>query len=316
MGEKSFSDLNSRRRFNKDTVSIYMMLFPSFFLFVCISVYPFMWAVRYVFYSYDGLTKPYFLGFENFVRAFTRDKILWKGVINTFEYAIRKLLFIIPLALITAVLLNKNTKFKDIFRILFFVPTVISSAIAALIFYFIYSPYNGVLNSLLSAIGLIKSPIDWLGNVSLVMGSIVVLAVWSGFGNYMILFLAGLQSIPDELNESATLDGASAFQHFFNITLPLLGPITKVILLLAITTALKDYQTIMVMTNGGPLDRTQVMYLYVYHLMFGSGGLGPSTGGTRLQYGYGATVGLISSVISGIITIIYLKYSKKMDEIY
>ena len=128
----------------------------------------------------------------------------------------------------------------------------------------------------------------------------------------MILFLAGLQSIPQDVYESGDMDGASRVQSFFHITLPMLGPVLKVVLLLAITTALKDYQSVMVLTGGGPRDRTQVMFLYVYQLMFGN----ENATAAQLQIGYGATAGLVSAVIIGIATFIFLNLSKKLDEVY
>ena len=304
-----------KRKINRDNICLFLMLLPAIVLFLAVSLYPFIWAVRYIFYSYDGFTKEYFVGFDNLIRIFTRDPLYWKSVLQTFEYAVKKLIFVLPLALIAAVILSKKLFGKHFFRITFFIPTVISSAVASLIFYFIFIPYNGILNNMLQAVGLIRHPIDWLGDMSKVMGSIVMVAVWAGFGNYMILFLAGLQSIPDELYESSKIDGANPIQEFIYITIPMLGPVLKIVLMLAIVVALRDYQNIMVLTNGSPLGRSEVMLLYVYKLLFGDES-SQFASGSQIQYGYGATTGFISSIIIGIITLIYLKFSKKMDQIY
>jgi raffinose/stachyose/melibiose transport system permease protein len=264
-----------------------------------------------VFFDYDGY-KAYYVGLDNFTRLFTRDTTYWGSVLHTFEYATLKLVFILPVALISAVLLSKALKGTNFFRILFFTPTVISSVIYGLIFYFIYSPYNGTLNYLLMNIGLGHTMIDWLGDPKTAMLSIVMVAVWGGFGNYMILLVAGLQSIPQELYESSKMDGANSVQNFFYVTLPMLGPILKVVLMLAITSALKDYEVIMVMTGGGPQERTDVMFLYIYYLLFGN----PKSLAVRYQIGYGATAGLVSAVIIGMITVAYLRVSRKLDDIY
>lgn len=290
-------------------MSLGLMLLPTILLFVVVSIYPFMWMIKYVFYDYNGFAE-YFIGFDNFKRVFTNDPIYWKSVVNTFQYAGLKLIGIIPLSLVVAVILNQKLLGKNLFRLVFFIPTVISAAVYSLIFFFIYSPYNGTLNEMLMNAGIISSKIDWLGSPTTAMISIIIVAIWGGFGNYMILFLAGLQSISQDVYESADIDGCSKVQSFFYITVPMLGPVLKVVLLLAITTALKDYESIMVLTNGGPVGSTQVMFLYIYQLMFGSETV------AGVQIGYGAAVSLVSAVIIGIVTVIFLKLSKKLDDVY
>lgn len=302
-----------KERFNRiktdGSLTASIMTLPSILLLLIVSIYPFTWITKYMFYDYNGFTK-YFIGFDNFIRIF-RDKIYWNSVLHTFEYATLKLLFILPLSLGVAVLVTKGLKGSSLFRGIFFLPTVISAAIYSLIFYFIFASYNGVLNSMLSIIGIIDQPIDWLGSPSTAMNAIIVVAVWGGFGNYMILFISGLSSIPEELYESAKIDGAGSITLFFRITLPLLGPMLKVILMLAITTALKDYESILVMTGGGPNHRTSVMFSYIYTLCFGSDSVG-----SAIQIGYGAVLSVVSAVIIGIITVIYLRISKKLDNLY
>lgn len=296
-----------RKGFNKDSLVVFFMLAPALLLLTVVSIYPFIWIFQYIPYDYNGFTK-YFVGLDNIKRVFS-DTLYWKSVLHTFEYAAMKLVVIMPLSLITAVLLNQKLKASALFRGIFFLPTVISSAVYCLIFYFIFAAYNGVLNGMLKYVGIIKSPIDWLGDPSTAMISVVIVAIWGGFGNYMILFSSGLTSISDDVYESAKIDGANGVQTFFRITLPLLGPVLKVVLMLAITTALKDYQSIMVLTGGGPNNRTQVMFLYIYQLCFGSGS-------TSLQIGYGAVLSIVSAFIVGVITLIYLKVSKKLDDVY
>lgn len=291
----------------KDNLTVWLMLAPTLFLFLVVSVYPFLWIARYMFYDYNGFVE-YYIGLDNF-RRLLADKLFFKSIIHTLEYSFYKLITIIPLALIVSVLLNSKLKGKNFFRTVFFVPTVISAAVASLVFYFIYSPYNGILNGTLNALQITQAKIDWLGSANLVMLSIIFTAIWGGLGNYMVLFLAGLQSIPDSIYESSRIDGANRLQDFFYITIPMLRPVMKVILMLAITTALKDYQSIMVLTGGGPAGRSQVMFLYVYQLMFGN-----ENAGGAVQIGYGATVGLASSLIIALITVIYLYLSKKMDD--
>lgn len=305
MKEKlGFAERLKRAGSRGDFASVFMLL-PAVFLLVVISIYPFCWLFRYIFYDYNGFT-AYYIGFKNFTRMF-QDAVFWRSVLHTFEYAVMKLIIIIPLSLLLAVLLNQKIKGSGIFRGIFFMPTVISSAVYSLIFGFIFAVYNGVLNAYLQKIGMIHSPIDWLGSASIVMISIIIVAVWGGFGNYMILFMSGLSSISEEIYESCKMDGANGVQSFFYITLPMLSPVLKVILMLAITTALKDYESILVLTNGGPNSRSEVMFTYIYKLIFGSQ--------TTPQIGYATVLSIMAALIIGVITAVYMYLARKLDDV-
>lgn len=298
-----------RKKWLNGDIPMWFMLAPTIFFIVVISLYPFLWICRYIFYDYNGF-KAYYIGLDNFKRAFT-DEIYWQSVVHTFEYAILKLLFVIPLSLITAVLLQRKRFGSGLFQGVYFLPTVISSAVYSLIWYFIFATYNGVLNGYLQAGHIISQPIDWLGSTKTAMIAVVIVAIWGAFGNYMILLISGLAGIPDDVYESAKIDGASGVQTFFKITLPMLGPVLKMVIMLAVTTAFKDYQSILVLTGGGPNNRTHVMFSYIYQLTFGT-----ANSGANLQIGYGSVLSIFSAVIVGIITLIYLRFSKKMDEVY
>ncbi len=286
-----------------------LMLAPSIiFLLVC-SVYPFAWIFRYITYNYDGIpAHTRFTGMRNF-NTMLADTKFWSSVGTTFEYALWKLVFIIPLALIMAVLLNQKLRGSSFFRGVFFMPTVISSSISGMIFTFIFATGNGILNGILQSLGLYNQPIGWLTDTSVVMSAVIIMSVWAGFGNYMLYFVTGMTSISEDVYESSRIDGANGVQTFFKITLPMLSPVLKVVLMLAITGAFKDYEAIMVLTNGGPGTRTNVMFLYIFNLIFGTG-----SNATR-QIGYGALLSLVAAVIVGIVTIIYNLVAKKLDDV-
>ncbi len=288
-------------------LSATLMLTPAIiFLCVC-SIYPFLWIFRYICYNYNGFKATY-TGARNFTRMLS-DTVFWDSVGHTFEYAAMKLVFIIPLALLMAVLLNQKLRGSSFFRGVFFMPTVISTAITGMIFTFIFATGNGILNAALMNLGFISKPIGWLNNPSIVMWSVIILAVWGGFGNYMLYFVTGMTGISEDVYESAKIDGANGIQTFFKITLPMLAPVLKVVLMLAITGAFKDYEAIMVLTNGGPGNRSMVMFLYIYNLIFGS------QTGAPPQIGYGALLSLVSAVIVGIVTGVYMLVSKKLDDV-
>ncbi len=287
-------------------VTAMVMLIPAVLMLAVVSIYPFLWMFRYLMYDYNGMTS-YFSGTYNFTRML-EDKIFWESVGHTFEYAALKLVFIIPLSLIMAELMVQKIKGSGIFRVIYFMPTIISTAISALVFSFIFAAYNGVLNAVLRATGIIDQNVNWLGDKNVAMWAVIIVAIWGGFGNYMIYFMSGLSGISKDVYESAMVDGASGLTTFFRITLPMLSPMLKVILMLAITGAFKDYESIMVLTQGGPDDRTQVMFLYIYQLIFG-------TATTTPQIGYACVLSLVAALIVGIVTAVYLLIAKKLDDV-
>lgn len=284
----------------------YVFILPSLFLTVALGVYPIAWALRYMFYDYQGYGTPKFIGLENFARLF-RDHEFWASVYNTFIYAGGKIILTLPLSLILAVMLNKGLKGKGLLRAIYFMPTIISSSVMAIVFFTIFNSFNGMLNQFLVKFGF--GSIDWLGP-KYAMLTVIITAVWGAIGNYMLLFIAGLQGIPDDIYESASLDGANAVQRFWYITIPMLGRVLQMIVMLAIITALKGYESIMVLTEGGPFGKTEVMYLYVYKLFFPIS----STSTTVQQLGYGSAVGFTTALIVGAITGLYFYMSNKMSQ--
>ncbi|WP_199621810.1 carbohydrate ABC transporter permease [Paenibacillus alkalitolerans] len=290
----------------------YAFIFPSLFLTVVLAIYPIVWAMRYMFYDYRGYGTPQFIGLQNFARLF-RDQLYWDAVVNTFVYSIGKIAVTLPLALILAVILNRAIAGRQLLRAVYFMPTVISMAVMSIVFYIIFNSYNGILNQLLIKYGIIGQSIEWLGP-KYAMLTVIIVAVWGGLGNYMILFLAGLQNIPNDLYESASIDGANETQKFWHITVPMLGPVLQMIIMLAIIAALKGYESIMVMTEGGPFGKTEVMYLYVYKQLFP---VSTDGGGSAEQLiGYGSAAGFVTALIVGAITTLYFYLSRKLNRMY
>lgn len=288
----------------------YLMLLPNIILFSVFTVYPLLWVMRYMFFDYRGYGEPKFVGLGNFVRVFTRDPVFWQAVGNTFVYVFGKLLLTIPIAFMLAVLLSKSTKPNAVSQSIIFTPTIMSSAVMALIFYLLFNTYNGEVNRFLQFVGLIDENVNWLG-VDHAMLTVIILAVWGGVGNYMVYFIAGLTGISTEVYESAKLDGANAAQTLFRITIPLLAPVLKMVLMLALVISFMDMQSIMVLTEGGPMNRTNVMFLYIYQLFF------PISAGSSVtqEFGYGAAVSLVAACIVGLFTGLYLILARKLDQV-
>ncbi|MHA6481766.1 carbohydrate ABC transporter permease [Paenibacillus sp. strain BS8-2] len=287
-----------------------LFLSPSIILTAVLGVYPLIWMLRYMFYDYAGYGEPLFVGLDNFERVM-RDTLFWESVGNTFIYAGGKLLLTLPISLLLAVILNGKLRGSNLLRGIYFMPTVISTAVISVVFYTIFNSYNGMVNTALMKLNLVSQPVDWLGT-KFAMLTVILVAVWGAVGNYMLLFLAGLQSIPKDLYESASIDGANAGRRFWNITLPMLAPVAQLVIMLAIIASLKGYESIMLITEGGPIGKTEVMYLYLYKLLF------PVSTGSPVeqQIGYGSAVGFVTAVIVGAITGLYFLLSRKMNKVY
>ncbi len=298
--------MNSIRK----TVFSYSFILPSLFLTLALGVYPIAWAMRYMFYDYKGYGQERFVGLDNFRQLF-HDGQFWDSVVNTFVYAGGKLIITLPLSLVLAVLLNRGLRGRHFLRAVYFMPTVISSAVIAVVFFNIFNSYNGILNQYLMKWNIVDRSVDWLG-ADLAMLTTILVAVWGAVGNYMLLFIAGLQNIPEDVYESAALDGANKPQQFWFITLPMLGPVLQMVIMLAIINALKGYESIMVFTEGGPIGKTEVMFLYVYKLFFPIAGQGNLV---EQQMGYGSAAGFVTALIVGTITLIYQLASKRLNRL-
>lgn len=295
---------------DKHVLAPYLLTFPSLLLTLVLSIYPLFWAMRYMFYDYPGYGKMTFTGFDNFKRLFA-DEVYWHSVLNTLVYAGGKIVLTLPISLALAVILNQSLRGRNLLRAVYFLPTVISTAVMSVVFFVIFNSYNGILNQYLVKYGIISANIEWLGT-RFSMLTMIIIAVWGAIGNYMLLFLAGLQNIPRDIYESAALDGANSWQKFIKITIPMLGTVLQMIVLLAITAALKGYESIMVLTEGGPIGKTEVMYLYVYKLFFPISSAG---GAVQQQIGYGSAVGFVSALIVGVVTLGYFYMSRRLNQL-
>ncbi|MSS07145.1 sugar ABC transporter permease [Clostridium sp. WB02_MRS01] len=291
--------------FKSDTAQAVMMISPMLVGFIVFTYLPIIYIIRYCVYNYDGYSKLTFIGLDNFVRIFMRDPAYWESLLNTVVLSAGKLIIEIPLALLFAVLLNKGLKGSGFFRVMLFLPTIISTAIIGLIFSLMFSAFRGVINTMLMDIGLIAAPIDWFGSKWSAMAVLGMASIWCYLGINIIFFLMALQSVPAELYECAKLDGASASRTFFTITIPMIGPIFRIVLLNAIIGSLKVNDLVLASTNGQPGGRTEVVMTYVFKYFFGYSG-------RRVEVGYASAMAVVTGVFLGIITLIYLKSSNKM----
>ena len=290
------------------TIQSYLMVAGTVIGMIVFVVLPLMWIMRYSVFKYKGYGTATFVGLDNFVRVFTRSAKYWLSVKNTFVFAIGKLLVEIPLALVLAFVLTRRLKGTDFFRSVFFMPSMISVAIIGVVFVYLFGHDSGVINGLLQKIG--ATPVKWFSGGVSAMLVLMIASIWQNFGINMLFFMTGLQSIDPSMYDAAAIDGASNTQQFFKITIPLLGPVTQMVLMNAILGSLKVTDLVLTLTDGKPSGKTEVMMTYIYKQFFSQGGA------TAKDWGFGAALTVVTAIILSIVTIIYLKATKKSSDIY
>ncbi len=297
-----------RRSSLSNETQAYLMLSTQMIGFILFSVYPILWIFRYAWYDYDGVTAAV-NGFENFIRLFTRDPYFWRSLANTFILSFGKLAIEIPLALSLAVILNSKLKGKGFFRTMFYMPNVVSVAIVGLIFSFMFDPFQGIVNNMIFKIAPTAQSINWFGGKWTAMIVIGIASIWQNFGVNMLFFLSGLQNIPEELYECAMIDGAGNLKQFTGITIPMLAPTMKIIVMLALIGSLKVTDLVLVLTNGGPAGQTEVVMTYIFKHFFNYGGSTVSA-----QIGYASAMGMVTAIILAIVSFIYLRVTRSKDK--
>ena len=248
-------------------------------------------------YTLGNFSTLRFIGFENYIKLFN-DDLFWTALGNTFYFVVVAGPLSIAVSLTAALMLNsKLVKFKSLFRLAYFLPVVTTLVAVAIVWRFIYHPNFGILNFFLGLIGI--NPIDWLGDPDWAMPSIILLAIWKNFGYNMIIFIAGLQNIPEELYEAAEIEGANAFQKFKHITLPMLAPTTIFVSIITMIGYFQLFAEPYVMTQGGPLNRTLSIVQYMYQEGF-----------RWWNMGYSASIAFVLFIIIFIGTLIQFKVQK------
>ncbi len=269
----------------------YFFLAPFFTLFGVFMVYPLFDSIRLSTYSVRGMRDQTFVGLENIERLLA-DPLFWTALWNTAYFAAGSLLLQLPVALALALLLsNARLKGRNLFRLSFFSPVLISGVFIAVIFYLLYDRRYGLVNRVLGF------EIQWLQDPDLVMPALVLAGVWRWAGFNMVYFLAGLQSIRQELYEAAAVDGAGPWQSFVHVTIPALKPVIAFVVITSMIGSFQLFDLPYVLTEGGPgnASMTMVMYLYKHGFEF-------------INLGYAATIGWALAVIIGVISIIQVRF--------
>ena len=236
-----------------------------------------------------------FVGLDNYIALF-RDEVFRLTISNTLKFTVYSLLFQFIIGFALAIFFNKNFSFAKPVRGLLMIPWMIPMTVTALIFKFIFSTDVGIINYLLRSLGIISENIEWLTNPNIAMGCVIFANIWIGIPFNTILLSTGLTTIPQELYESAAMDGANGFQRFIKITLPLLRSTIESVLVLGFIYTFKCYDLVYVMTSGGPVNSTHLMSTYSYKLSF-----------EMFDYSMGSAAANVLLVILMVVGMVYLK---------
>jgi multiple sugar transport system permease protein len=281
----------------KDALTGWLFVSPALIGF---SIFTFG-SIIYSFYlsltDYNLMTKPKFVGLENYIRAFTKDDYFYKYFGNTLYFVVFLVPIVLIISLLLALLINKKAgKLSNAYRVALFLPSITSTIAVSMVWLWIFNPDMGIINNFLISIGFSNPPM-WLNSTESSKMALIIMRVWQMSGYYMLMFLAGLQTIPESLYESSEVDGANGIQKFFKITVPMLSNTTFVVIILLVIEAFNMFESIFIMTGGGPLGSTSTIMYYIYEQGFGN-----------YNMGYASAIAWIFFAVIMIITMIQYKY--------
>ena len=277
----------------------WLFILPTIIGLIILNIIPIFQTIYQSFFKTGDFGKGNkFVGFSNYIKVFG-DSEVWQALVNTFKYAIVEVPFSIAISLVIAVLLNRKMRGRAIYRTIIFLPMVAAPAAIAMVWRWLYNADFGLINNLLS------TKINWVSDPGLTIFSITIIGIWSVLGYNMVLFLAGLQEIPKDYYEAASLDGATGIAAFFNVTLPLLSPTIFFVCVTRVIAAMQVFDLIFMIMAGGvnsnpALPKTQSLVYLFYKYSF-----------TQKNLGYGSTIVVLLLVIILLITVFQMKAQKK-----
>lgn len=288
------------KKLYSDKKVIFSLVAPGILVFLVAILAPIILSVYYGFTDYSGMGSYNFGGLENYKNLF-HDPVFWTALRNSLFLAIGFICIQHPLAMLVAVKLDKlQGKAEGIFRCIYFIPNVISVAVIAYLWKFIYNPNFGLIQKVLDIVGY-EGKVNLLGSGTAIWSVLLVL-VWHGFGWGMLIYYTGVKNIDPVMYEAAAIDGATGATTFFRITLPLMKPVIQVNVTMAIISALKQMETVYLLTSGGPGNETQFLASYLYKQAFNS-----------FKYGYGNAISVIFIIICLIATVVMNKVFAEKD---
>jgi len=270
---------------------------PAAIIFTLFYFVPFIANLRYSLTKWDRITEPEFVGLRNFVNLLTNDDLFYKVLGNNLRFTFLVVAFQTVLSLIFALFLIKNSKANIALRTLFFFPTILSSVSVGMIWLFMYDPNFGAINLFFNKLGLQSFALNWLGSEGLALYAIAFTQVWFHTGQMMVIYIAGLQQIPQELYEAAEMDGATRWQQFKNVTWPMSIPTTIVVMAYTTIQSFRAFDLIYSMTQGGPNNSSNIFAVLIYQTIF-----------SELRIGYAAAQSIFFILVLVFITLIQRRF--------
>ncbi|MGV3524038.1 MAG: carbohydrate ABC transporter permease [Candidatus Sericytochromatia bacterium] len=258
------------------------LLLPSLLGVGIFTAIPVLASFGLSFAQWNMLSPPKWVGLQNYLELL-REPLFWQVMRNTFVYAVSVVALEVPLALGLAVAMNQPGWLVKVFRTIYFLPVVTSMVAIALVWNWIYDPQYGLLNAALRSVGL--PAVEWLFSTTWALPALIVMGVWKNVGYSMVIFLAGLQTIPEELYEAANLDGANRWQQFLNVTLPQMGPTLFFVSVMSTITAFQVFDPVYIMTQGAPQNHTNVAVYWLYQNAFELFNVGKASAIAYLLFG-------------------------------
>ncbi|MCY4061196.1 MAG: sugar ABC transporter permease [Chloroflexi bacterium] len=249
------------RRISK--LAPYLWVLPALTVYGIFKLYPLVSGLQMSLLRWDGIEEPRYIGLRNFEKILS-DPMTGTVLMNNVHYAVGTVVGKIVLSLLLAILLHQALKGRTFYRTSLFMPVVMSFVVVGVLWSWLFNPQFGLINSFLRGLGLEFLVQDWLGDAAVALNSLILVDIWKWYGFHMVIFLAGLQSIPDELYEAARIDGASVWQQFRHVTLPMLQPVMIVNVTISVMGAFNVFDIPFIMTAGGPANATNVMALHIY----------------------------------------------------
>jgi multiple sugar transport system permease protein len=283
-------------------IPAYLFILPGTLLFVVWTLYPLLVSLVMSFAEWNLIKPSQFIGLENYRRALS-DPVFWMSLRNTLLYTIITVPAQMVLGLGVALLLDTPLRARALFRTIYYIPVVTSWVVVSLLFTYLFNAQAGLINWLLQSVGLIGKPINWLGEAGTANLVIALLGIWKGVGWTMVIFLAGLQSIPVDLHEAAAIDGAGGWQRLRYITIPLLQRTTLFVLVLLTIGGFQVFISVYIMTGGNPVHRTDVLLTYMYDNAF-----------SYLDLGYGSALSYLFAIMVFSLSIVQMRLLRRRVE--
>lgn len=276
----------------------WIMLAPALAVYLLFAVYPMFDVIVMSFSSWNGLSaEAKFVGVSNYEHVLTRDPVFWTAFVNTILWTAFALVVPNLISFGLALSLNQNIPGRSQLRVVFYLPVVIATIAVATIWKWMYDPFFGLFNSMLTEWGLRSWTLDWLGDKDVALWSVFVAHIWQSVGFSMVLFLAGLQSVSATLIEAARIDGAGRWKVFRHVTFPALKPTLTIVLVLSLINSLKAFDIVYGMTGGGPAQSTQMLAMWAYGQAMQLG-----------DFGKGSAISVILLAMTLIIVVPYLRW--------